>query len=228
MEILRHEHVIFAYTALVTDRPHQNTGAVFVSLHHALRAIEICGCPFVAVGQGVPRAHHAKAMRFDVCLVANVKTEAVAKLKEARVVGIMARSDHIDVVRLENGKVAQHMLHRGGATKLWVAIVAVNALALDLFAVDKQHLANHLKATQTNLLTDDLAATLQIERIEIGRLVAPKRGGFDLKRQRKRSVGCLFARCDLCTCGRNKAVRNVRFATKCEFCCDGGTRKIVI
>ena len=71
----------------------------------------------------------------NISLVNNVETESVAKGEESRIVGIVACSDHIYVVALENIEVLEHVIHRRNVAEKVVAIVAVYALRLNLFAV---------------------------------------------------------------------------------------------
>ena len=227
VEICRHCLVVFANTALVANRPEEHAGAVLIALHHTLGTVEVSVCPLVIVGQGIPFTKHTKAVCFEVCLVTNVKTEAIAKLKEARIVGIVACTNHIDIVRFEDVKVAQHMLHRGGTAELRMAIVAINALALDLFAVDVEHLAANFKTADADFLANHFVAALYIQYVKIGLFVAPKSRIFNFDSKICGSINRFFSGCDFYTRGRNKAVRNLRFARYGQFGSHGCVGEII-
>ena len=98
--------MIAANAGFVTYRPHNNAGVVFVALKHALGAIKISLGPIGIVGKGVPVADPLHAVRFDICLVANVKTVFVAQFVKARIVGVVAGAYHVDVVGLHDEYIA--------------------------------------------------------------------------------------------------------------------------
>ena len=75
-------------------------------------------------------------MGFVVGFVAEVEAETVAEAEEARVVRIVARADHVDVVALQDIQVFEHVVHGRRVAEPRVAVVAVDAVGLDLFAVD--------------------------------------------------------------------------------------------
>ena len=99
-QILCHRHVVAACARLVSERPENNAGVIFVTLVHPLHTVKIRVLPILVVGEAIPIAHADGTVCFQIGLVYHVKAVFVAKSDKAGVVGVMAGADHIDVMTL--------------------------------------------------------------------------------------------------------------------------------
>ena len=118
-------------------------------------------------------------MSLNIGFVAEVEPVQVAKPREARIVRIVARTDHIDVVPLQDPDVANHMLKRGSVSEQRVAVMSVNALRLDLFSVDEDRLVFDFDLPEPERLTNDFARSAECEDVERRVLVRPESGRHD-------------------------------------------------
>ena len=177
MEVLAHFALVLAHARLVAQGPHEHAGVVLVPLEHPLHAIQVGGGPRVAVGELVPVAHHGHTVGLDVGLVDDVEAVLIAQGGEAGIIGVVAGADAVDIVPLHDHEVADHVLHGGGGAENGVAVVAVDALELDLLAVEVQHAVPDLDGTEAHLQGNRLAAAGNEEGVEVGLLVAPQLGG---------------------------------------------------
>ena len=148
-------------------------------------------------------------MRFEVGFIAEVEAVAVAETGETGIVRIMAGTDEIDVVPLEQDEIGNHVLRGRRCAQLRVAVVAVDALCLDLSAVDVHHLAAHLEFPYADRLPDDLAADRQVQRVKARRLIAPEHRTVDVKRQRAGAIHVRTALAERFSVGRDKPVADL-------------------
>ena len=176
---------------LVSERPEDHRRVVLVALKHSSRAVDVCLCPLGAVGElrprgvlypvPVPSVADAHSVRLDVRLVADVNSVSVAEKGKARVVRVVRGSYHVDVVSLHDHQVALHVVERGRVTEQRVAVVAVDALRLDLPAVYVDDLVDDLDPAEAYRNADDLTAAGEDEVIEVRLLVAPEKRGVDVR-----------------------------------------------
>ena len=166
-----HRGVIASEAGFVAEGPEDHRRMVLVTLDHALSPVDVCLFPFRIVGEAVPRMH---AMRLDVGLIADVEAVLVAEGGEAGIVRVVRGADHVDVVRLHNHQVALHVLEGGRVTEEVVAVVAVHALGLDLFAVDEDALVPDLHAPRADREGDVLASAGEVQRVKVRLLVTPE------------------------------------------------------
>ena len=176
---------------LVTDRPHNYARVVFVALKQSLYSVEEGFRPIFTVGNKVPEFHVGAAVALYISLVDNVKSKLVTKRHKARIVGIMAGSDRIDIVTLHNKKVFSHVVKRNGAAKYRMAVVTVNALCLDLLAVYKNHAVNYLYFSEAYVQSDIFTSAMNEKHVKIRYLVTPeKRRGNRYFHLTDRSAAC--------------------------------------
>ena len=135
-----HGLVVLAVARLVAERPHDDRRVVLVALYHAASAVDIRLGPVLAVGKSRPIAVNRHAVSLNVSLITDIEPETVAQQRKTRVVRIVRRAYHVDIVRFHDIQVAYHMVERGGVTEQRVAVMAVNALGFDLLSVNVDYL----------------------------------------------------------------------------------------
>ena len=97
------------------------------------------GLPGGIVAEG-PVQLVAHAVGFDVCLVIDIETEAVAELVELPRLGIVAGADGVDVRPLHEFQVLQDVLLGLVVAGVGVVLVHVHALELDRLPIDEEGL----------------------------------------------------------------------------------------
>ena len=158
-------------------------------------------------------------MGFDVGFVADIETVDVTERGESRVVRVVGGTDHVDVVRLHNHQVALHVFERSSVTEEVVAVVAVDALGLNLPAVDEDALVNDFNASCADEESDIFFAAGQREHIEIRDFVGPELDVFHGgDHDGALSVDGSGAFGNGASARRSELPRNVSCAGNVEFC----------
>ena len=176
LDVSRHLLLILAEPRFVSERPHNDRGMVLVALEHTLNAVEKRFSPILFAGEVIPVADALHTVSFVVGLVANEEAELVAKGVEARIVRVVAGTDHIEVVALEDVKILEHMVGGSGRAEDGMAVVAVSTVNLDLLTVDVNDTVLDLNGAETDELNDVFLTALDNEGVKLGRLVAPESG----------------------------------------------------
>ena len=166
--------MVLPHARFVAKRPHYHRGVVLVTLVQALNAVKKGLLPFGAVGKIVPFPQNIRPVCLVIRFVHKINAVLVAKPGEARIVRVMAGADGVDVVALEDHQILDHVCKRHGRTKLGVAVVAIDAARLHLFAVDQQHAFFDRDIPEANEQADMLCATLQMQAIQMRCFVTPK------------------------------------------------------
>ena len=74
-------------------------------------------------------------MGFEIALVDEIDSVAVAEVEPFWVVGVMAGADGVDVVLLEQLYILNHAAQGDGLAVVWVVLVAVDAFEEYCFSV---------------------------------------------------------------------------------------------
>ena len=151
---------------------------VLVPLIEPRGAVEVGRLPRGVVREEIPAEFFnvGEAVRLDVGLIDEVKAVSVAELRQARVGRIVAGADHVDVVLLADGEIAEHRVHGRGIAEEGAAVVAVDAACLDRAAVQQHDAVAHLDLSRADGQSDMFLAVFEIEIIEVRGLVRPERG----------------------------------------------------
>jgi len=138
--------------------------------------------PVGVLGQAFVTVAHA--VRFDVGLVHDIEAAFVAELVPARIIGIVAGPDGVDVVLFHPRQVFPHRFLGNDVGRERVVLVAVDAFQVDRDAVDEQAAVLDLDLAEADFAAgglEDLAGAVfkgQNKAVEIGRLGRPFfRGG---------------------------------------------------
>ena len=166
-------------------------------------------------------------MRFKVCFVHNVKAEPIAKRQKSRVVGVVAGTDGVDVVLFHDHQIADHVVDRSGRAQHGVAVVAIDALGLDLLSVEVQHAVLDGDVLKANGNIDKFAARMQVQGIEVGRFIVPQCGGVHGNGKFACTVNDLIARCNGRAVGRGKRIGHLRLARERQLAAQRRACKIV-
>jgi len=124
---------------------------VFVALEHVARAEKARPLPLRLVsrkgaGDIFLIAALPGAVRFDVRLIDQIDTVFVAQPVPERAVRVVRGAHGVEVVRLQEADIPEHILFRHGAAPAGVPLVAVDALENDAPAVQVHDAVNKLKA----------------------------------------------------------------------------------
>ena len=209
---LIHLYLVIANARLVSERPHKNGCVVFITLEHSLYSVKEHVRPLGTVCKTLPMPDLAHSVRFHIGLVADVHTDPVAHSYKSRIGRIVARTHHIEIMRLHNTKVAPHVILGSCVAEIRVAVVTVYASCLDLFAVYINDLSDYLELTKSHGKRNVLAAADDNESVEVRYLVAPK-----LRRGKSDNlvfIGLALARYDLFHIG----IKELIFISECLLC----------
>ena len=155
---------------------------VLVALVHALDTVDVKRLPLGIVGKVgvVVLVIFRNSVTFKIGFVTNVHAVSVTNLVKSRVVGVVAGAHHVHVIRFHYANIALHILLCHRLAKHGVAVVSVDTLDLDLFAVYVNNAALDLNLAYTNVKENDLILVLDLELVKIGILVTPEVRFFDL------------------------------------------------
>ena len=212
VDVVRLRALIAADAVFVSERPEDHARVVLITLKHPGGTVHIGVMPRRIVRQLVPVGVD-EAVCLKVGLVADVEAVFVAQFQKTRVVRVMAGTDHVDVVLFHDHKVADHVVHRRCVSEDRVAVVAVDALAFDLLAVDVQHIVSDGQLLEADLLADMLRAAGEKQGIQPWLLIVPENG----RRHADTDFLAGSAFGDCCAFGREQTVRNFRVAVALRF-----------
>ena len=170
-----------AVAGLVAERPQDDAGMSAIAHDHALDAGERGRKPLGAVARQ-DAAVVAETVALDIGLVHDEHAEAVADRVEARVVGVVAGADAVEVRALDPAHVVEDRFGREGLSAFGIEFVAVDAADLDHAPVEAKSLRRELDAADAQVAPAGLDdASLGVEQfdhgpVEAGRLVRPEFG----------------------------------------------------
>ena len=133
---------VVACTALITQRPEDNTGVVAVAQHHALSAVQHHRLPACASRDdlGVVTAISSMVVpvfvAFDVGFVHDVKAIIVEHGIHLGLTRIVGGADGVHIGLLHEEDVAKHGGYVHGAALFGVSVLGVNALEEDTLTID--------------------------------------------------------------------------------------------
>src|SRR2546426_299342 len=182
--LLTHRKKVIAPARLIPQRPHYDAGVVTISNYGTIHAIDSRGEPEgIVAGQNPPLV--TDPMGFHIVLVHEKHAPAIAQLIPAWVVGVVGRSDEVEVRLLDEAEVLLHSLPGKRETYFRIPLVAVDPLHLDGAAVDEVLPIVNLDFAEANINPprfNGLTILDQLDRgvIEVGRLLRPKQRRFHL------------------------------------------------
>ena len=159
---------VLAAAAFVAHAPEDDAGVVTVAQHHANLTVHVLRLPLRVAAKAVI------AMALHVGLVHHVDAVVVVECIHARVVGIVARADRVEVVAFHQEDVLDHAFHGDGLAVDGVRVMSVGALEHHALAVDEHLSAAVLYLAEAVLLRIDVAAHADVDGVEIGRLGRPQ------------------------------------------------------
>ena len=109
---------------------------VVVAVHHPLVALQVRLEEIPAFRESLLLVSHSVAL--DVAFIHDIESVFVAEVKPNGIVGIMARPYCINVKRLENPDIAQHLFPRNIVAIVGREFVAVDAFDENWLSVDEQ------------------------------------------------------------------------------------------
>ena len=169
-----------ARPGLVAHRPQDDGGVVLVALDHPPHPVEVRLHQLGLLAERVARPVVEVAVALDVGLVDDVEPVAVGERVEARVVGVVARADGVDVALAHQLEVADHALHRDHVAVDRVVLVAVDAADRDRPAVDAELPALDADVAEAEVVARDRErAAVGVgegdqQRVEVRRLGRPR------------------------------------------------------
>ena len=195
----------------VAQRPDQHARVVTILEHHRLHAIHARALPLHLrtrnrrLGRRNVARRAPRAVGLQVRLVDDVQAKLVAQIQETRVVGVVARTNRVDVELLAHLNVRDHGLQRHRAARARIELVTVGSAEDQAAPVEHEDTIDNLEATESHALAHALhthpvgAAQLEGQRVQSRRLRTPRghirQVGSQLQALRAR--GPLGAPCDL-------------------------------
>ena len=195
----------------VAQRPDQHARVVTILEHHRLHAIHARALPLHLrtrnrrLGRRNVARRAPRAVGLQVRLVDDVQAKLVAQIQETRVVGVVARTNRVDVELLAQLNVRHHVLQRHRAARARIELVTVDSAEDQAAPVEHEDAIDNLEATESHALAHALhahpvgAAQLEGQRVQSRRLRTPRghlrQVGSQL--QALRAHGPLGAPCDL-------------------------------
>ena len=82
-------------TGLIAHRPEDDRGVVLIAIDHTFDAVHMGFSPTRILGERLGTVAHA--VGFDVALIDNVEAVTVTEVVPARIVGVVACADGVDV-----------------------------------------------------------------------------------------------------------------------------------
>jgi len=131
-----HVAEVLAHVGFVAQRPDYDGRMVFVALDHCPAPRHKRIPPFGFSRRGL--AFAPQVMAFDIGFVDNVQAQFVAQVVPVRYVGIVRRSDGVDVVLFHQFDVPDHGFAADDPPRIGIELVAVDALKGYGFAVNQQ------------------------------------------------------------------------------------------
>ena len=182
---------IGAKTRFIAQRPHQNRCAVLVPDDRALDAVEHgIGKPRIVTQQakrgmfaliieltfGVRLAviDAKRAVCLQIGLSDHIKAHPCAQFGQPRRIRVMTGTQRVEVMLFHHAQIAQNVFASDGIANKGVAVMAIDALDLDIDAVDVQHRVPNSNVLDTDLLDDGLAVSADDQLIECRVLSIPQ------------------------------------------------------
>ena len=168
---------VAAASALVAKAPHDYRGSQdLVSLIMVHGAAEVAGFPLRIVREPVVRGRklaHKHPVGLDVHLVHYVDSHLCRELKQQRIRGIVRCPYGIDIELLADPEIPLDLFGCHAVAVPGVGIVVIDALELDLVAVEGVEIALHFYGLETDSLMDAAVGAFDVEVIEHGFFCAP-------------------------------------------------------
>ena len=182
---------IGAKARFITQRPHQNRRAVLIPNDRALDAVEHGIGKLGIVTQQAKRGMFAliieltfgvglavidakRAVRLQIGLGDHIKAHPCTQFGQPRCIRVMTGAQRIEIMLFHHAQIAQNMLSSDGIADKGVAVMAIDALDLDIDAVDVQHRVPNGNVLDTDLLDDGLAVSADDQLIECRVLSIPQ------------------------------------------------------
>ena len=125
----------WSVSCLITHRPTNDTGLIFVSLHHALDSIQMHGLKFRFIS-GCVFFFVMKTMTFNIGLINYINTILVAQLIPVGVIGIMRRAYGIDIIGFHDFDILSHGFFGNHMTCPLVVLMTINAFEQNGLTID--------------------------------------------------------------------------------------------
>src|SRR5207248_3580707 len=137
-----------AVAGLVTERPDDDAGMIFVALDHANGAVQVSVRPLRSSGETSFSETHA--MAFDVGFVDEIKPIAITQIVPGRLIWIMRATHGIDIELLHTLDVGFHALKGDGLASIRIEFVAIDTFNEDAFAVEQEIAVSDRDFTKSN------------------------------------------------------------------------------
>ena len=172
---------IRAVAGFVGHGPDDHGGMILIALGQADGAVEEGALPARVIGEGT-----ACAVGADIGLVEHVDAIAVAEVVPARIIGIMAGANGVDIGALHQGDVLKHAAEGEGVTGVRINLVPVHAAQANGLAIDEEAAVADFDLAEAHgaaIGFHDVAVVVaqgQDERVEIGGFSGPRGGLMDV------------------------------------------------
>ena len=141
-------------SALITQTPRDNAWMIelhryimLIALHHRSSKLSLYHQRIIIISE---------AMAFLISLSNDIKAILITKVIPARIIGIVARSDGIDVQTLHDFNVLNHAIERHNIASIGVNFMAVGTLYEDRHTINKHLRAFDFNLSKAHLLCDNL------------------------------------------------------------------------
>ena len=151
--------------SLVTQTPNDNAGVVLIGTHVTLLTLDVSLLKVRTNRQGLILVTHT--MCFEVRLGSKVETILIAKIVPARIVGIVASTNGIDIQVLHNLDILNHALYRNDVTTIGVEFVAIGTLNQNRLSVNEQLSTLDLDMTETDFLSYSLQYIIALLQLKL-------------------------------------------------------------
>ena len=138
---------------------------VLIGTHVALLALDVSLLKVRTNRQGLILVTHT--MCFEVRLGSKVETILIAKIVPARIVGIVASTNGIDIQVLHNLDILNHALYRNDVTTIGVEFVAIGTLNQNRLSVNEQLSTLDLDMTETDFLSYSLQYIIALLQLKL-------------------------------------------------------------
>ena len=145
---------VWTIASLVTQRPHDDARMVLKRAHITFLTLDMCLSIILTLGQRTFAITHT--MTLDIRLSRHIDAVFVAEVIPAGIIGIVARTNGIDIQILHDLDILDHAFHRDKITTIGIEFVTVSALNQDRLAVDEQLSTFDFNMTEANALIDHL------------------------------------------------------------------------
>ena len=138
--------LVVVAAGFVAERPHRNRRVVAVTQIHPADAVDIPRLPLRVVAYQIRlielvRSDRARAVRFNVRFIHNVKPEYIRQRQKHRVRGIVRRAHRVDVVLLHQRQIFLDVFRRHDISRDRVAVVVIDAFHFNRNPVEFKNFA---------------------------------------------------------------------------------------